>query len=90
MIELNSGEEFTKEELAVFNEQYLAMFKNLAEMKKQKDALDKQEKDIKARLEAAMDEYAIIFFASFCIIAFTEPIIIPITPNTKRISVILY
>jgi regulator of replication initiation timing len=59
MIELKTGEEFTKEELAVFNEQYLAMFKNLAEMKKQKDALDKQEKDIKSKLEAAMDEYSI-------------------------------
>ena len=59
MIELNNGEEFTKEELAVFNEQHLAAFKALSDMKKQKDALDKQEKDIKAKLEAAMDEYSI-------------------------------
>ena len=28
-------------------------------MKKQKDALDNQEKDIKAKLEKAMDEYSI-------------------------------
>lgn len=59
MIETLKGEEFTKEELAVFNEQHLAAFKALSEMTKQKKQIEQQEKDIKAKLEAAMDEYSI-------------------------------
>ena len=58
-IALLNGEEFTKEELQVFESQHLAVFQNLAEVTKQKKALDDQEKKVKSQLEGLMDEYGI-------------------------------
>ena len=58
-IALLNGEPFTKEELQVFENQYLAVFQNLAEVTKQKKALEEQEKDAKKQLEKLMDEYGI-------------------------------
>jgi ABC-type lipopolysaccharide export system ATPase subunit len=58
-IALMDGESFTQEELQVFENQYLAKFKNLAEVTKQKKALEEQEKKTKAELEKLMDEYGI-------------------------------
>ena len=58
-IALLNGEPFTKEELQVFENQYLAVFQDLAEVTKQKKALEDQEKTTKAQLEKLMDEYGI-------------------------------
>jgi hypothetical protein len=58
-IALLNGEPFTTEELQVFENHYLAVFQNLAELTKQKKALEDQEKKFKSQLEKAMDEYGI-------------------------------
>lgn len=58
-IALMNGEPFTKEELQVFESQHLAVFQNLAEVTKQKKALEDEEKKVKAQLEKLMDEYEI-------------------------------
>lgn len=58
-IALLNGEPFTKEELQVFENQYLAVFQNLAEVTKQKKALEDKEKAAKKQLEKLMDEYGI-------------------------------
>ena len=58
-IALMNGEPFTQEELQVFDDQYLAVFQNLAEVTKQKKALEDQEKKVKEELERLMDEYEI-------------------------------
>ena len=54
----------TKEtnELQVFEQQNLAVFKQLAEFKKAKDAMELQEKKIKADLQKAMEQYGIKSF----------------------------
>ena len=58
-IALLNGSPFTQEELQVFENQYLAVFQNLAEVTKQKKALEDQEKKVKSQLEKLMDEYGI-------------------------------
>ena len=58
-IALMNGEPFTQEELQVFENQYLAVFQNLAEVTKQKKVLEDQEKKVKSQLEKLMDEYGI-------------------------------
>ena len=58
-IALLNGEPFTTEELQVFENQHLAVFRNLAELTKQKKSLEDQEKKIKSQLEKLMDEYGI-------------------------------
>lgn len=58
-IALLNGEPFTTEELQVFENQYLAVFQNLAGVTKQKKVLEDQEKNFKAELEKLMDEYKI-------------------------------
>ena len=58
-IALLNGEPFTTEEVQVFENQYLAVFQNLAEVTKQKKALEDQEKKVKSQLEKLMDEYGI-------------------------------
>ena len=58
-IVLMKGDPFTTEELQVFESQHLAVFQNLAEVTKQKKALEEQEKSVKAQLEKLMDEYGI-------------------------------
>ena len=58
-IALLNGEPFTTEEVQVFENQYLAVFQNLAEVTKQKKALEDQEKKVKSELEKLMDEYGI-------------------------------
>lgn len=58
-IALLNGEPFTTEELQVFENQYLAIFQNLAEVTKQKKKLEDQEKKAKSQLEKLMDEYGI-------------------------------
>ena len=58
-IALLNEQSFTKEELQAFDNQHLAVFQNLADLTKQKKALDEQEKEVKAQLEKLMDEYGI-------------------------------
>lgn len=58
-IALLNGEPFTQEELQVFENQYLAVFQNLAEVTKRKKALEDQGKEAKSQLEKLMDEYGI-------------------------------
>ena len=58
-IALLNGEPFTTEELQVFENQYLAVFQNLAEVTKQKKKLEDQEKKVKSQLEKLMDEHGI-------------------------------
>ncbi len=58
-IALLQGEPFSTEELQVFENQYLAVFQNLANVTKQKKELENQEKEVKAELERLMDEYQI-------------------------------
>lgn len=59
MIALMDGEEFTKEELQVFNEKYLPAMKDLQHVVKMRKNLEEQEKDLKAKLEPVMDKYGI-------------------------------
>lgn len=58
-IALLNGQSFTKEELQVFDNQYLQVFQNLADVTKQLKALEKQEKVIKDGLKKAMEKYGI-------------------------------
>ena len=58
-IALLNGKPFTTEELQVFDQQYLVVFQNLAEVTKQKKVLEDQEKKVKSQLETLMDEYGI-------------------------------
>lgn len=58
-IALLNGEPFTTEEVQAFENQYLSVFQNLAEVTKQKKALEDQEKKVKSQLEKLMDEYGI-------------------------------
>lgn len=58
-IALLNGEAFTTEEVQVFENQYLTVFQNLADVTKQKKALEDQEKKVKSQLEKLMDEYGI-------------------------------
>ena len=58
-IALMNGEPFSQEELQVFDKHYLAMFQNLADVTKQKKALEDQEKKVKSQLEKLTDEYGI-------------------------------
>lgn len=58
-IVLASGEQFTEQEIQVFEEQYLAIMSSLAAMTKQKKVLEDQEKNVKEQLEKAMDEFGI-------------------------------
>lgn len=58
-IALLNGEPFTKDELQVFESQYLALFQKLAEVTKQKKELEDQEKEAKSQLEKVMNEYGI-------------------------------
>lgn len=58
-IVLLNSEPFTSEELQVFENRYLTAFQGLAELTKQKKALEDQEKKFKEMLEKAMDEYGI-------------------------------
>ncbi len=58
-IVLASGEQFTEQEIKVFEEQHLVVMQSLSEMTKQKKALEEQEKKVKAQLEKVMDEHGI-------------------------------
>lgn len=56
---LLNGEKFSEEEVQVFNEKYLAVMKSIADLSKQKKAIEDQEKKVKTQLEKAFDEYGI-------------------------------
>ena len=58
-IALLNGDQFTDQELQVFEEKYLAVMKNLADMSIQKKRLEEAEKKVKGQLEKVMDEYGI-------------------------------
>lgn len=58
-IVLANGEQFTEQELQVFESQYLASMSSLAAALLQKKALEEQEKKLKAQLEKVMDENGI-------------------------------
>ena len=45
--------------LVLFEKKYVDKFNALSDLKKQKEALEKIEKDVKEELERAMDEYGI-------------------------------
>ena len=58
-IALLNGDQFTDQELQVFEEKYLAVMQNLADMTLQKKRLEEAEKKIKGQLQKVMDEYRI-------------------------------
>lgn len=58
-IALLNGDQFTDQELQVFEEKYLAVMQNLADMAIQKKRLEDAEKKIKGQLQKVMDEYGI-------------------------------
>lgn len=58
-IALLNGEQFSDQELQVFEEKYLAVMKDLADMAIQKKRLEDAEKKVKGQLEKVMDEYGI-------------------------------
>ena len=58
-IALLNGQSFTKEELQVFDNQYLQVFQSLSDVTKQLKALEKQEKAIREGLKKAMEKYGI-------------------------------
>ena len=58
LVPLN-GQAFTEEEIDIFEQKHMEVFKSLSDMVKQKKQLEAQEKKIKANLEKAMDEYGI-------------------------------
>lgn len=56
---LLNGEKFNEEEVQVFNEKYLAVIKSIADLSKQKKAIEDHEKKVKTQLEKVFDEYGI-------------------------------
>lgn len=56
---LQENNQFTEQELQVFEEKYLAVMKGLADATIQKKRLEEQEKNFKKQLEKVMDEYGI-------------------------------
>lgn len=56
---LQEENQFTEQELQVFEEKYLAVMKGLADATIQKKRLEEQEKNFKKQLEKVMDEYGI-------------------------------
>ena len=59
MIKDMNDKDFESKEIALFENQYLAAMKKLAEMTKAKTKLEAEEKTVKAKLQKAMDEYGI-------------------------------
>lgn len=59
MIVLNNDEQFTKNEIVAFNNQYLQAFQKLSEITKQKKQLEEDENSAKKILEKVMDEHNI-------------------------------
>jgi len=57
MVEAN--EKFTDAEIVAFEKQYLEAFKELAALEKAKKEAETKSKDIRAKLEEAMNEYGI-------------------------------
>lgn len=49
-------------ELQIFEEKNIAIFRQLADFKRQQEALKKQEEEIKAKLEKSMEEYGVKSF----------------------------
>lgn len=58
-IALLDGNDFTAEELKVFEEQYLSVMKDLSDAVKAKKKLEDDEKKFKEQLGKVMDEYGI-------------------------------
>lgn len=56
---LLNGEKFTEDEIKVFNEQYLVAMQSLANLTKQKKAIEEQEKNVKGQIEKVFEEYGI-------------------------------
>lgn len=56
---LEEGKEFSTTELQVFEEKYLLLMKDLADVTIQKKRYETAEKKFKAQLEKVMDEYGI-------------------------------
>lgn len=59
MIKDFNDKEFAPNEVALFNEQYLAAFRKLADAVKAKKKLEQDEKALKEQLQKAMDEFGI-------------------------------
>ena len=57
MVEANT--QFTDAEIVAFEKQYLAAFEELATLEKAKKAAEEKSKDIRSKIEAAMNEYGI-------------------------------
>lgn len=58
-IALLNNEQFTSEEIKVFEEQFLANMESLSALNKQKKKLEDEEKKIKEVLKKVFDEYGI-------------------------------
>ena len=59
MIKDMNNKDFESKEVALFENQYLAAMKKLAEMTKAKKKLEAEEKKVKESIEKAMNEYGI-------------------------------
>ncbi len=59
MIKDMKDQEFTKDEVVLFEKNHLQVFQNLANLTSQKKTLEDQEKQVKEQLEKLMDEYDI-------------------------------
>lgn len=59
MIKDMKDQEFKPNEIALFENQYLAAMKQVADVTKTKKKLEAEEKKIKAKIEKAMDEFGI-------------------------------
>lgn len=59
MIKDMNDKDFESKEITLFENQYLAVMKKLADMTKAKKKLEAEEKTVKAQLQKAMDEYGI-------------------------------
>ena len=59
MIKPMSGDAFTSKEIAMFNQQYMTVFQQLANLALEKQKLEQAEAKAKEQIEKAMDEYGI-------------------------------
>lgn len=59
LVMMEGKQDFTAEELQVFEEQYLAVMQNLADAVKKKKKIEADEKKFKEQLGKVMDEYGI-------------------------------
>ena len=59
MIKDMNDKNFTAKEIALFDEQYLTVFQQLAALTLEKKKLEAQEKKVKEQIQSAMDQFGI-------------------------------